>query len=551
MRDVPGFSLVTHRLRAELQRLWLEPRDPRLLQLGFSLMLFLDMGLRVLGGLSLRPGPLTALVLTAVLWVATLVVPWARVPSYVVLGLVVVDIGLVGLSRLDPSGGTALLVVVPALWLGYLYGVRGAVVTGAATLSLITVPGLFYIGATGINLSRSVTTLVLSVVVALTIANIVARVRGGQETIDHQRRLGAAILDGVDVGLVLLDSEGRYAQINRRHHDFMRLAFPDGHSGLAGQVGEVFHEDGETRVEAEDMPTVRAVGGEEFDDLLIWVGADPLTRRALSVSTRVVRDPEGRFAGAALAYKDVTDFMRALEVKEDFVAQVSHELRTPLTSIAGFTALVLERDDLPEEASDQLRVVERNVDRLGRLVADLLHTAQVEHGQVHLERTRTDLAAVVRHAAEAARPAVDRAGLVLETRLPDRLECTVDPQRFAQVVDNLVSNAVKYTGPGGLVRIELDVVDERAELRVVDTGLGISARDLPHLFSRFFRAPAVTDRSIQGIGLGLSITKAIVDSHGGRIEVESRPGAGSTFRVRLPMDRASTAPAPPTSLEAV
>ena len=284
------------------------------------------------------------------------------------------------------------------------------------------------------------------------------------------------------------------------------------------------------------MPTYRATQGEEFDDHLIWVGSDPLTRRALSVSSKVVRDDQGRLAGAALAYKDVTDFMRALQVKEEFVASVSHELRTPLTSIHGFTSLVLERDDLPDEVRHQLGVVERNVDRLDRLVSDLLQTAQVERGLVHLERERTDIAALVRQSIEEARPAIEAAELTLATRIPKHLIVTVDPQRFSQVVDNLLSNAVKYTPDGGRIEVDLSITHDRVELVVLDTGIGISMRDRTHVFSRFFRAPHAARQSIQGIGLGLSITKAIVDSHGGRIEVESEEGRGSTFRVRLPLD---------------
>jgi signal transduction histidine kinase len=514
----------------------LEPGDPRLLQLGFSLLFLLDMGLRLAGDVELRTGPAIGLVLVPVAWVVTMAVPWSRLPDWCRVALLVFDIGLIGLSRLDPLGGSALLVVIPALWLGYVYGVRGAVITGVSTVLLVMVPGLVYIGATGINVSRSVTTTVIAVTVSLAIANVVQRVRGGQEVIELQRRVGEAILDTVDVGLVLLDGDGRYLTMNRRHHDFMRLAFPFGHAGRAGQLGDVFHEDGETVVQHEDMPTYRATQGEEFDDQLIWVGHDPLTRRALSVSSRVVREESGRFAGAALAYKDVTDFMRALEVKEEFVASVSHELRTPLTSIHGFTSLVLERSDLPGEVRHQLGVVQRNVGRLDRLVADLLQTAQVERGLIHLEREPTDIAALVRQSLEAVRPAVEAAGLTLDSRVPDQLVVIVDPQRFAQVVDNLLSNAVKYTPSGGRVEVDLSVTVDRVELVVVDTGIGIGAGDRNHVFSRFFRTRHAAQRSIQGIGLGLSITKAIVDSHGGRIEVESEVDRGSTFRVRLPFD---------------
>ena len=124
--------------------------------------------------------------------------------------------------------------------------------------------------------------------------------------------------------------------MNRHHGALMPLAFPQGHAGQAGQLGEVYAEDGVAARAQHEMPTLRAARGEEFDDLRIWIGSDPLTRRACSVSARSVRDAAGPFVGAALAYKDVTDFLRSMRVKDDFVATVSHELRTPLTSIHGY-----------------------------------------------------------------------------------------------------------------------------------------------------------------------------------------------------------------------
>jgi two-component system, OmpR family, phosphate regulon sensor histidine kinase PhoR len=361
------------------------------------------------------------------------------------------------------------------------------------------------------------------------------RLAGATETIDRQQRFADAILDTVDVGLVLLDRDGAYRTMNRRHRDFMALAFPDGHAGYAGQLGLVYGEDGSTRLTREQMPSYRASQGEEFDDCRMWVGDDPLTWRALSVSARIVRDEQGRFAGAALAYKDVTDFMRALKVKDEFVASVSHELRTPLTSIRGYIDILLERDDVPAEQRSQLEVVARNGERLNRLVADLLHTARSEDGPMKVVRTRQDLADIVRASVDAAAPAAQTAGLELELEAPSTLVTRVDGQRMAQAVDNLVSNAIKYTPRGGHIEVRLALDGGRIEICVADSGIGIQASDRDRLFTRFFRARHAEEQSVQGLGLGLGIARSIVESHGGRIDIESEVGHGSVFRIRLPV----------------
>ena len=532
--------------------------DPRSLQSAFALLFVLDFALRSVGGaeLSWSSWPVYAVLLVLAVSVAAALVPWGRVPRSWVGVLPVLDIGALGMSRLGDEGSSAgVLVVLPALWLGMLFGRTGALVATVAAVALLAVPGLLHLGPDDADLASSLIIPLVAGWVALAVASGLERIRSGNaqveqrsdelavalDTIAHQRRFAEAVLDTVDVGLVLLDRAGAYQSMNKRHGDFMRLAYPDGHAGKAGQLGLVYAADGTTLLTSDGMPTYRAAHGEEFDDCRIWVGDDPLTKRALSVSARTVLDDRGQFAGAALAYKDVTDFMRALRVKDDFVASVSHELRTPLTSIMGYVDLLLDRPDLPADQVSHLEVVARNTDRLRRLVADLLHTAQADDGPMHVVRSRTDLAAIVRDAVEAAQPSARSAGLELVLGAPDHLTVTVDSQRMAQVIDNLLSNAIKYTPTGGKVRVCLAVDGSRVELEVADTGIGIEARDRERLFTRFFRARHAEERSIQGVGLGLSITKSIVESHGGRIEVESEIGCGSLFRVRLPLEAEQSA----------
>ncbi|CAI9407141.1 sensor histidine kinase [Nocardioides sp. T2.26MG-1] len=518
--------------------LFTDEPDAGVLQGVFALLFGFDLALRAAGGssLGLRSWPVVGLVVIVAGCAAAVLVPWDRLPGWSVGLLPVLDIAALGFSRMDHAGGaTGTLAVVPALWLGRQFGMRGALVAFLGTVFLLAVPGLLYVGVSGANLTRTVVIPVVAGWAALAMSAALGRVRASLQVIEHQRRVSQAIFDTVDVGLLLLDRDGGYEGVNRRHLEFMRLAFPSGHDGRAGQAGEVYDSWGRHLVEKKDMPTHRASQGEEFDDVRIWIGADPLTRRAVSVSARRVEDDAGRFAGASLAYKDVTDYMRALKVKDDFVASVSHELRTPLTSIVGYVNIVLERDDLPPDVVAQLEVVSRNTVRLHRLVADLLHTARTDQGPMPVVRIPTDLAAIVRDCVKAAAPAAARNGITIEMDTPESLIVLADEERIGQVVDNLVSNAVKYTHAGGRVSVSLRIDATRAELSVADTGIGISAADRDRLFTRFFRTRQAEQRSIQGVGLGLSITKSIVESHGGRIEVESELDAGSVFRVRLPL----------------
>ncbi|MFA6298634.1 MAG: ATP-binding protein [Nocardioides sp.] len=503
--------------------------DPRAAQSVCAALFLFDLVVRFSGDSVSGTWPRVGTTIIAVLTLLAYVLPWPRLPAWAPIVVALGDLLAMGLSRLDTTGGgTGILMVLPALYLGRYYGRRGVIFTMLGGALLVSLPGAIYFQGDGPNLSRSALTYAVAVLSAFAMAEAVTRMQ-------LQQRVSAAIVDSVDVGLILLDEHGTYQAMNRRHLDFMRLAFPTGHAGRAGQLGMVYGPDGTSLVPEDQMPTFMAAHGHEFDDVRIWVGDDPVTRRALSVSARVVRDEGGRFAGAALAYKDVTDFMRALEVKDEFVSSVSHELRTPLTSIHGYAMLLLERDDLPEQARAHLAVVVRNTDRLQRLVGDLLHAVQVDEDALHFERVETDLTQVVRQAVLAAEPAARACQITLRVDAPEHLLLKVDPQRIAQVVDNLVSNAVKYTPAGGEVVVQVGIDANRVEIAVTDTGVGINAADRDRLFTRFFRARRSAEQSIQGVGLGLNITRSIVEGHGGRIDVESEVGRGSTFRVRLPL----------------
>ena len=228
-------------------------------------------------------------------------------------------------------------------------------------------------------------------------------------------------------------------------------------------------------------------------------------------------------------------------LKDEFVASVSHELRTPLTSITGYLELVLEAGRLSEEQEQFLGVVGRNADRLLRLVGDLLFVAQLKSSTVVLERAPVDLTELVGSAVQSVAPLAQDRGIELT------LDCEALPQlegdagRLGQVLDNLLTNALKFTPRDGRVEVRAVERDEIVRFQVRDTGMGISDEDQQHLFEKFFRTSEAQTKAIQGTGLGLSIVAAIVEAHGGSIEVESELGVGTTFTVALPVERAERA----------
>jgi PAS domain S-box-containing protein len=257
----------------------------------------------------------------------------------------------------------------------------------------------------------------------------------------------------------------------------------------------------------------------------------------LTVTSRF--DEDGATTGYLFVAIDMTEARAIDKLKNDFVGLISHELRTPLSSILGYLELMRDDDDveLSETQLQYLSVAERNAHRLLRLVGDLLFTAQVESGTFALEKQPIDLASILADSLETARPAAATAGVQLESRYADGIVVEGDPVRLGQAIDNLISNAVKFTRHGGTVTVSLHELDGQAIVMIEDTGMGIPADELDKLFGRFFRATTATRNAVQGVGLGLTITKAIVTAHHGRIFVESTEGVGTSFSLVLPLAR--------------
>jgi signal transduction histidine kinase len=227
-----------------------------------------------------------------------------------------------------------------------------------------------------------------------------------------------------------------------------------------------------------------------------------------------------------------------MRLRDEFVATVSHELRTPLTSIMGYLELISD-DSFAARTPEQetfLGVVQRNAERLRRLVSDLLLVAEAKDRKLDLDVHDVDLGRLVSECVEAAKPAADAKGIELTVDHGPPQHLKGDPVRLAQLMDNLVSNAIKFTPQGGQVSVRAASRNGDAVLEVTDSGTGISEADQTQLFNPFFRTQSATAQAIPGTGLGLTITKAIVDAHKGTIDVRSVVGRGTTFNVVLPRD---------------
>ncbi|HUA39010.1 MAG TPA: ATP-binding protein [Candidatus Sulfopaludibacter sp.] len=224
----------------------------------------------------------------------------------------------------------------------------------------------------------------------------------------------------------------------------------------------------------------------------------------------------------------------AFAQQRQFTADAAHELRTPVSVMLTQTQTVLSRERAAAEYREAVEVCQRSAQRLRRLIESLLELARLDAGQETLKRLRFNLAGTVGDCAEQLEPIANQHNVKILSELTP-VEISGDTERLAQVITNLLANAIQYSQPGGEVRVKLEAQPGFASLAVTDTGRGISSEDRPHVFERFYRGDKSRTTSTGNAGLGLAISKAIVEAHGGTISVSSQPGTGTTFILTLPI----------------
>lgn len=476
----------------------------------------------------------TTVVVAAVSW-RRLVSPWLALAP-------VVDIVAIGAMRLSgTSSGFGVLWMFPTMWLAADFAVIGiiGVVCGSVVLFAVDIvrDPQHAIGYTAFMLPLAI--LGVGIITHVT----VRRAREQRALLDTQARvLGRAlertrrqeqevteVLDAVDFGVVRVERDGTPAVTNRAHQDLQRTLDDDREHAFAA--------DGTTPLAQQDLPLARVLRGEVFDHELVWFGASDGPRRALSVTARRLTATTGEDAGAIVVSSDLTAEMTALRARDELVASVSHELRTPLTSILGYLDLVLEDATVPAPARENVRVAERNAERLLGIIGDILTASQRTHDahlRMDLAVEIVDVADIVRGAVESLAPRAEQRGIVVDISRVQPVRARVDPQRLRQVLDNLIANAIAYNVEAGAVEISTARVDDDIRVAVRDTGIGLAPEDIPQLFHRFYRGRAARDAHVPGTGLGLPISRDIVRAHGGDILVDGDTAGSTTFTVRLP-----------------
>ncbi|MCK2029280.1 sensor histidine kinase [Microbacterium galbinum] len=293
-----------------------------------------------------------------------------------------------------------------------------------------------------------------------------------------------------------------------------------------------------------DDPTgMRALLDEVDEGRTVEADVDMTTAGGSSVPVRLTlslyQGTDGAQRGYLLVITDETKAVEVARLKDEFVGMISHELRTPLSAIIGFLDLLQNDPEQPLTADQQdfVAVIERNAKRLLNLVGDLLFTAQAESGRFPLEKAETDLSALVRSAVESSGPNAQKNGVELLSDIPaEPIRLLVDAGRIGQAIDNLLSNAIKFTPSGGRVTARLEMREGEARICIEDTGFGIPEEEQGMLFTRFFRASTATRNAVPGVGLGLTITRAIVQAHGGTMSMSSEVGKGTEFWFTLPVE---------------
>ncbi len=495
----------------------------------------------------------------------TALVPWDAIPRLWGALLPFANLaGILVLREFEPQSGVGLLVVLPIIWIARTFGATLTIAGVAGTVLAMWATRLMR--GTPITWTDFVTFVVVPVLVAFVAGAIYvssargraqakllrqhsSMVQGALEKASRQEGVLNELLNAVDFGVIAFDRTGSVTFVNRAHRQYL-TDFGTPADAVVHPV--IYQADGVTLYTDDDRPLTRALSGQAFDNLIIWVGEPGERRAAHSVSSRILHDREGEYDGGVIVLNDITKELEAIRARDDLIGSVSHELRSPLTSILGYLDLARDDEQIDDETRRMIDVAYANSERLLVIVTDLLRAASDADKQLAMSFTAGDLAQIARDSVEAHQVMAEEREVELVLEGTDSALATVDPMRMRQVLDNLLTNAIKYNREWGSVTVAVAVEPGSGgvSVEVRDTGQGIPEADLPRIFDRFYRTKAAKSSTTVGTGLGLSITREIIHRHGGHLTVTSELGIGTTFRVTVPTERESSAAAGSRSVAA-
>ena len=385
--------------------------------------------------------------------------------------------------------------------------------------------------------------------------------------LDRANQFLKTVLESLHDGIVACDTEGVLTLLNRAASEFHGLPHRRVPAAMWPEHYDLYHTDGRTPLLPEEVPLARAARGEPVQNVEIVIAPKSGVKRTLLASGRAFYDEQGQKLGAVVSMHDVTQQKRAEAAllqarqqlehrvaqrttelaqanealkeadrrKDEFLAMLAHELRNPLAPIrTGLDLLAMD-----EEASHQqtIQLMQQQIEHVVRLVDDLLDVSRIVRGKIELRKSPLEISSLIQRSVKAVGPLLDSHQQTLSVFLPDQpIHIHADSVRVAQVIENLLNNASKYTGTGGRIELALRQQDALATITVRDTGVGIEADLLPNIFELFTQSARSLDRAQGGLGIGLTVVKRLVEMHGGTVSADSEgPQQGSTFTVQFPV----------------
>lgn len=475
------------------------------------------------------------------LTLVTMVVPWHRASSTLVGLLPLADILAIGLLTFGGDLRFGFLWVFPLAWYASHFRLAWMVSALALVAAIIVFDALTH-SPSPFSTLRFLVVLLSLTFISITIYNSARRsaaftrllrrqserLEATLERVRAQERRVNQVLNGLDSAITRVDRDGRLLGVN----DAYIALYGIDHRDTSRPATSVEYDDrGGRALRENERLAARAARGEIFSDERLWLYDAEGRWHILSASTRELVSGPVEPDTTLLVVRDVTEAVETENARRSLATTVTHELANPLTAIIGYTDLMLE-DATTDTDRERLELIDAAAARMERLIAEVLRAGG--HQPRSDQRRDVDLQALLAASVESFTPAATAGDVALVLHPAPATPIVADGFRLRQMFDNLVSNAVKYTPRAGRVDVAVHTEGTDAVVTITDTGIGIGADDLPRIFGDYFRAETAREAGLPGTGLGMGISRAIVEEHGGTLELTSEPGAGTTATVRLP-----------------